>query len=91
MVSRFAGSSIHVTESGIHNDGIRNPDLIWNPESKEFRIRNPEGRNPESRGSESVIRGIGMRMTRIRNTVGRDAKSAIQNFCGFCYMDRGFV
>ena len=52
---------IWLLESGIHNDGIRNPDLIWNPESNEFRIRNPEGWNPESSGSESGIQMVGIR------------------------------
>ena len=53
---------IWLLESGIHNDGIRYPDLIWNLESNEFRIRNPEGWNPESRGLESGIQWV-----RIRN------------------------
>ena len=48
-------------ESRIHNDGIWNPDLIWNPESNEFRIRNPEGWNLESSGSESGIQMVGIR------------------------------
>ena len=42
-------------ESTMMESGIRNPDLIWNPESNEFRIRNPDGWNPESRTSVDSV------------------------------------
>ena len=51
-------SKIWLLESGIHNDGIWNPDLIWNPKSKEVRNRNPEGQNPGSCRLESGTQNL---------------------------------
>ena len=60
MYQNPESSKIWLLESEILNDGGRNPDLTWSPESKEFRIWNLEGWNPESRGLESGIQRIGI-------------------------------
>ena len=37
---------------------------IWNPRIRTVGIRNPDGWNPESRGLESGIQGVGIRNPR---------------------------
>ena len=78
-------SKIWLLECGIHNNGVRKPDVIWNLESKKFRIRNPDGRirnpdgrNPESRGLESGIQMVGIRNPDDRNPESRWSVFGIQ-------------